>query len=97
MPYFERRAKNSFDGFVNYFYKNNIKVSDYFTAEGSTANGWGGPSNVLDYSKTGESNTEQWGSGYNNQVITFTLTCNIYLTHYRLRTRLGNVGSMPIS
>ena len=97
MAYFERRAKNSFDGFVNYFTQNNIKVSDYFTAEGSTADGWGSPSVLLDYSKTGNSSTDQWGSRLNEQVVTFTLKCNIYLTHYRLRSRLSSIDNMPVS
>ena len=96
MLYFERIAKDSFDGFVNYFTEKHIKINKFFTAEGSANGaGWGLPQSTLDYS---EPSGPSWVSKFDDAVITYTTKCPIYLTHYRLRTRIGTTSQdMPVS
>ena len=98
MLYFERGSKDEFDGFVNYFTKNRVKISKYFTAEGSNFSGWGNPSTTLDYSITSTKSSDQWVSASGDPKIVFTTKCPIYLTHYRLRTRTDNTAdTFPVS
>ena len=74
MLHFERIAKDSFDGFVNFFTKKHIKVNKFFTANGSTYIGrWGPPQSTLDYSGL----SGQWVSDRNDPVITYTTKCPI--------------------
>ena len=98
MLHFERQPKDEFDGFVNYFTKKRIKISKYFTAEGSNHNDWGEPSTTLDYSITETDTKSQWASAFNEANITYTSKCPIYLTHYRLRTRTDSISdNFPVS
>ena len=83
-----REAKESFNGFINYFTTNNIDVFKYFSASGSIA--WGNPLSLLNYSNEERSLSSQWASMYNDLVVTFTFKCPIYLTHYRLRARIDD-------
>ena len=76
-----RKAKDSFDGFVNYFTVNNANVYDYFSASGSVHDSnFPSPNVVLNYSAE-----SQWCCAHNDPVIKFTFKCPILLTHYRLR------------
>ena len=97
MLYFERPPSDEFDGFVNFFTKRRVKISKYFTANGSTHPGWGKPSTTLDYSITSTESYMQWASMSGIPNATYKSKCPIYLTHYRLRTRTCGEANMPIS
>ena len=93
-----RKAKDPFDGIINYFTVNSANVFDYFSASGSVYRYYGSPNTVLNHSFEGTALINQWCSALNDPVITFTLKCPIFLTHYRLKTRNdGNNGDFPIS
>ena len=97
MTYLVRKAKDSFDGIINFFTVNHVNVSEYFSASGSVLSGWADPSILFNYSNEGTSKSESWHSAQNDPVVTFTLKCPILLTHYRLRSRKDDNFNHPVS
>ena len=92
MGYLVREEKDDFDGFINLFTRKRVNVSDYFTATGDYVWGWGTPACLIDYYCT-----TQWAGDYCKGIATFESKCPIYMTHYRLRTRIGASVNMPVS
>ena len=92
-----KEAKSSFDGIINYFTTNYLNVFKYFSASGTIYSNYAKPSILLDYSNDCTDSSCNWRSIQNNAVVTFSLKCPIYLTHYRIRTRTNDDVVFPIS